>query len=157
MANELWPAGQEELCNTDDAPQPTAALIRPEDLCSPENLWAIWRNVRQAYYVSPSWRPDFYVSLAYCGFISVSQAVPARTGSETIPLLIPEIQRTYGVLRFADLHIERNVRKRAAHYELRFDTVFEEVLSALLAYHAENCWLLPEVFFSFLISIVYII
>mmetsp|Transcript_25008 Transcript_25008/g.64541 ORF Transcript_25008/g.64541 Transcript_25008/m.64541 type:complete len:353 (+) Transcript_25008:75-1133(+) len=125
----------------DDAPQPTAVLIRPEDLRT--SLGAIWRNLRQAYYVTPCWHAEFYVGLAYSGFISVSQAVPARSGGESIPLLIPEIQRSYGVLHYANLHIERNVAKRAAHYELRFDTAFDDVLAALCEYH-ENCWLLPE-------------
>ncbi|KAG8463975.1 hypothetical protein KFE25_000143 [Diacronema lutheri] len=126
----------------DEEPQPTAVLIRPEDL-SARSLLGIWRNMHQAYYVTPCWRPDFYTALAYCGFISVSQAVPTRSGGEPIPLLIPEIQRSYGILRFDDLHIERNVRKRAGRYVLRFDTMFDNVLAALCAYH-DNCWLLPE-------------
>lgn len=133
--------GDESDFIADDAPQPTAVLIRPEDLRT--SLATIWRNLRQAYYVTPCWHAEFYVGLAYSGFISVSQAVPARCGGESIPLLIPEIQRSYGVLHYRNLHIERNVAKRAARYELRFDTSFDAVLSALCEYH-DNCWLLPE-------------
>jgi Leu/Phe-tRNA-protein transferase len=132
-------AGDDELL--ENAPHPTATLIRPEDLRT--SLGLIWRNIRQAYYVTPSWQPEFYVALAYCGFISVSQSMPTHEGDDAIPLLIPEIQRSYGVLQFANLHIERNVRKRAGQYVLRFDTAFDAVLAELCAYH-EDCWLLPE-------------
>jgi hypothetical protein len=97
------------------------------------NIVPIWKDIRHNYYISLDWRPAFYISLAYHGFISVAQE----------GYLIPEIQKTYCMLDFDQLHIGKNERKRAAKYRITIDSHLEEVLDGITAKHS-NCWVVAN-------------
>lgn len=141
-AGEGEDRGEEE--EEEDDHQPMAKLIRHSDLLDSAKLSQIWADLYQSYYVSTSWLPEFYSLLAYNGFISVSKAVPSPHDGQSVPLLIPEMQRAYGVLEpLGNLHVARKVFQRSGKYVLRFDTAFDETLQRLVSYH-DDCWLLPE-------------
>ncbi|MCA9505006.1 MAG: GNAT family N-acetyltransferase [Spirochaetaceae bacterium] len=103
----------------------------------------VYADLGQVYYWSQHWDPDFYVALAYAGFISISYEHP-----EIGAVLIPEMQREYAVLDWPDLHRSRQLRRllrsgrlEREAIELRVTPDVDEVVERLLAYHAPETWL----------------
>jgi leucyl/phenylalanyl-tRNA---protein transferase len=50
-----------------------------------------------------------------------------------------------GVLRLGDLRVPRSLRKSMAHFEVRVDTAFDEVVAACADPGREGRWITPEV------------
>ena len=50
-----------------------------------------------------------------------------------------------GVLRLQDLRVPRSLRKSMAHFEVRIDTAFDEVVAACADPGREGRWITPEV------------
>lgn len=65
----------------------------------------IYPDTKHNYYWSDDLSCEFYINLAYSGFISVGIE---EGGKE---FLLPEIQFEYAVLDFKDLHISKKVQK----------------------------------------------
>ena len=104
---------------------------------------AIYPRIEQTHYWSDSWNPEFYVSIARAGFICVSIIHP-----ELGAVLIPELQQSYTVLDWENLHCSRNLRRLMASgqlekygVELRVANPAERVLEHLLDYHGERNWI----------------
>jgi Leu/Phe-tRNA-protein transferase len=95
------------------------------------------------FYWSDHWDPDFYVALARAGFICISAEHPqVRT------ILIAELQQSYAVLDWENLHCSRNLRKLMASgrleedgVELRVVDASDRLLDQLARYHGEDSWL----------------
>jgi len=87
---------------SDDSGSEEHAPIRLLDEATFEAAFEmIMEDTFHHYYVSRSWHPLWYRRLAYEGFISVSHG----------DLLLPEIQRSYCVLDFSNLHIGKRTRR----------------------------------------------
>lgn len=109
--------------------------ITLEDVTNPDILQKyIYPNFDITYYWSDDFSPEFYISLARAGFICVSHEHEVRL------LLLPEMQESYAVLDFKDLHISKKVaslNNRLGH-RLEFNTLFDDVLTSIQTAY-ENC------------------
>jgi Leu/Phe-tRNA-protein transferase len=96
----------------------------------------IYSNKDSNYYVSEDFSKDFYIHLAYYGFICTS------TTLENKFYLLAEIQFEYAILDFQDLHISKKVKKllKEDNFKFTINTKFEEVITQLEYYHKTN-WL----------------
>ncbi|WP_373072690.1 hypothetical protein [Sulfurimonas sp.] len=88
------------------------------------------------YYWSDDWSEEFYIKLAYSGFISTSLEVNNDL------VLLPELQFDYAVLDFEDLHISKKLQKllNSDRYIFSQNTNFDEVLDQIDKLHEHN-WL----------------
>lgn len=100
----------------------------------------IHNNLKQNYYWTKNWTCEFYISLAYHGFISVSHE----------QLLIPEIQKTYSLISdWKELHVSSNIKRRAKFFTIEVDSYqlffilkvnqnLEEIFLGLDRHHKDN-------------------
>jgi len=98
----------------------------------------IYPNMYKNYYWSDDFSPQYYIAQAKAGFIAVTDQYKDQE------LLLPEIQFTYAVLDFEDLHISKKVKRLLAKKELQLEITheLEEVAAHINASH-KNCWLSP--------------
>lgn len=103
----------------------------------------IYPRTEKTIYWSDSWDPKFYVSLARAGFICISVRHP-----DFGPVLIAELQESYAVLDWKNLHYSRNLRRLMASgrleeegVELRVVDASDHVLERLADYHGEDSWI----------------
>jgi len=103
----------------------------------------IYPDTEHTLYWSERWDPDFYVALARAGFICISAHHP-RYG----PVLVPELQESYAVLDWEDLHCSRKLAKLLRSGRLEDEGVelvvadsCDRVIEGLLAHHGADCWL----------------
>jgi len=75
----------------------------------------IYKNRTSNYYWSNDFSAEYYISTAKAGFISVTEKV------EGIELLIPEIQFSYAILDFKNLHISKKVNKLLKKENLKIE------------------------------------
>lgn len=112
--------------------------ITPENLDDRDLLFnLIYPSKEFSYYISEDFSPEFYIKLAYAGFISVSNRIEQRD------YLFPEIQFEYAVLHFKNLHISQKVKKllsKPEAYIFKIDENFDLVLNKIIAAHKEP-WL----------------
>ncbi|MCP4007273.1 MAG: GNAT family N-acetyltransferase [bacterium] len=118
----------------------TPEMLRPEVLHS-----LIYPDLDQVLFWDDTWDPEFYVALAHAGFICIAHEDP-----EIGPLLIPELQDSYAVLDWQNLHRSRNLRRLLRSQrlteegvELRVVASAERVLENLAAYH-DRTWILQR-------------
>jgi len=76
-----------------------------QDLRNPLLLQARYADMGEDYYWSEDFSAEFYLAQAQAGFIAVTERHKGRE------LLLPELQRSYAVLDFDDLHVSRHVRR----------------------------------------------
>ncbi|AKF25987.1 hypothetical protein YH65_06635 [Sulfurovum lithotrophicum] len=113
----------------------------PYDLLSDRALLTekIYSDMRKNYYWSEDFTPEYYIAQAKAGFIAVTDSF------EENDLLLPEIQFSYALLDFRDLHINRKVqkllRKKPLHIEI--DTALDAVVQGIELTHRNN-WLTPR-------------
>jgi len=99
----------------------------------------VYPDMRKNYYWSSDFSPEYYIAQAKAGFIAVTDRF------DDTELLLPEIQFSYALLHFKDLHISRKVKKILSkkkpklHISNNIDTIIEKIQ----AYH-KNCWLTPR-------------
>lgn len=88
------------------------------------------------YYWSDDWSEEFYIKLAYSGFIATSLEVKDDL------VLLPELQFDYALLDFKDLHVPKKVQKllNSNRYIFSQNTHFDEVLDHIDKLHKHN-WL----------------
>ena len=88
------------------------------------------------YYWSDDWSEEFYVNLAKAGFISTTY------DTKDALVLLPELQYSYALLDFKDLHISKKVKKllKKQDYTFSINTKFDEVLDSISKTHKYN-WL----------------
>ena len=96
-------------------------------------------NMQNSYYWSENWSEEFYVALAKKGFISTTYDTPEGL------ILLPELQYSYAVLDFENLHISQKVMKllQKDEYIFSIDTKFDEVIEGFEKHHKYN-WLKGE-------------
>lgn len=99
----------------------------------------VYPNIDIDYYWSDDFSPQMYIALSQAGFISIT-----HEHNDQI-LLLPEMQRSYAVLDFKDLHISKKVSNLLANkqYKLTFNTHFNDVLTSIQSAY-KNCWIEGE-------------
>jgi len=114
--------------------------LRYSDLADPIFLRTyIYPDMRRNYYWSDDFSPEYYIAQAQAGFIAVTDRFEGKE------LLLPEIQFSYAVLHFEDLHISTKVRKLLRNKKPKL-LIGEDILPVahkIQAYH-KNCWLSPR-------------
>lgn len=91
------------------------------------------------YYWSEDWSEEFYLELAKMGFINTTY--DTKEGL----VLLPELQFSYGILDFKNLHISQKVKKLITKRDatLSFNTRFDEVIEGFSTQHQYN-WFKDE-------------
>ncbi len=110
------------------------------DVTSPDILInIIYPNMYKNYYWSDDFSAKYYIAQAKAGFIAVTDYY------EDEELLLPEIQFSYALLDFKDLHISRKVNKLLNDKDLKLQIShdLDEVVERINASH-KNCWLTPR-------------
>jgi len=117
--------------------------VRPEMLDEEVLREDIYPRTDRTFYWSDQWDPEFYVALARAGFICISVQHP-----EFGTVLIAELQQSYAVLDWENLHCSRNLRKLTASglleeegVELRVANASDRLLDRLADYHGEDSWI----------------
>jgi len=99
----------------------------------------IYPDMRRNYYWSDDFSPDFYIAQAKAGFIAVTDIYEGKE------LLLPEIQFSYALLDFANLHISRKVKSllKKASPKLILTSNIAPIAQKIRHYHP-HCWLTPR-------------
>ena len=95
---------------------------------------SIYMNKKTNYYISEDFSENFYIYLAYYGFICTSTSLQNKF------YLLAEMQFEYAILDFKDLHISKKIAQLIKKDEFTFsiNTKFEEVINKLEEYHKTN-------------------
>ena len=96
----------------------------------------IYPNMYKNYYWSDDFSAAYYIAQAKAGFIAVTDHY------EEEQLLLPEIQFSYALLDFEDLHISRKVNTllNKKSLQLEISQNINEVAEQINTSH-KNCWL----------------
>ncbi len=96
----------------------------------------IYPNMQRNYYWSDDFSPHYYIAQAQAGFIAITDTFDDQE------LLLPEIQFSYALLDFNDLHISRHVKRllRKREVQLHISSDIVPVAKAIQRYH-KRCWL----------------
>ena len=96
----------------------------------------IYPNIYKNYYWSDDFSADYYIAQAKAGFIAVTDTYE---GEE---LLLPEIQFSYALLDFDNLHISKKVlkRMRKENLHIEIDNNIEEIAEYIRVSY-KNSWL----------------
>ena len=112
------------------------------DVVSPERLKEVYENENEFYWTS-DWSPELYVELARAGFMSVAFELGG-----TLELLVPQLQQSYAVLDWENLHASKSMLRwmrspacKDQNYRLAVGHDLESVYLALDAYHGQENWM----------------
>ena len=99
----------------------------------------IYANTNKNYYWTDDMSAEFYIAQAKAGFIAVTMEHEDRV------ILAPEIQKSYAVLHFKDLHISREVKKliKEKNLNIEIGEAFDEVQENIKNFHTLT-WLNKE-------------
>lgn len=112
--------------------------IKDTDISNGEILASIYSDRYTHYYWSENFSPDFYMKLAQFGFISTA------IQTDGVEILLPEMQKSYAVLHFKNLHISRTVKRLLKKsVELKIEKNLELFTKEIHLYHKDECWLTP--------------
>ena len=114
--------------------------ITYHDVTDPDILMSkIYPDMQRNYYWSEDFSAEFYIAQAKAGFIAVTDTYEGRE------LLLPEIQFSYALLHFENLHISTKVRKllKKKDLQLKISTDIAPVVRKIRSYH-KQCWLTPR-------------
>lgn len=101
----------------------------------------IYPDMYKNYYWSDDFSAEYYIAQAKAGFIAVTDFFEEKE------LLLPEIQFSYALLDFKDLHISKKVQKlfRQRPLKLHISQNPDAVVQAIAKIHKNN-WLSPRYF-----------
>ncbi|NPA50165.1 MAG: hypothetical protein GXO02_00870 [Epsilonproteobacteria bacterium] len=105
-------------------------------LKDPIALLEIYHDLEHDYYWSDDFSAEFYIAQAKAGFIAATETFGKNE------ILLPELQRSYAILDFDNLHIERNVKRLIKSRDLKIE-ISVDLKDAFLGinnYH-KNSWL----------------
>jgi len=99
----------------------------------------IYPDMFKNYYWSDDFSAEYYIAKAKAGFIAVTDYYEAEE------LLLPEIQFSYALLDFDDLHISTKVKKllQKRNLQLEVSQNLDEVAEGINSLHQNN-WLTPR-------------
>ncbi|MEO0793626.1 MAG: hypothetical protein AAFX93_00605 [Verrucomicrobiota bacterium] len=106
----------------------------------------VYPNDELNCFWTDDWTPETYECLAQAGFITISYP----SGPDG-PILISQLHETYSVLDWANLSIERGLRKLIKSGQLEEDCLQlvihsdpSPICNAIQRYHQDDCWLTDE-------------
>ncbi|MBU1668433.1 GNAT family N-acetyltransferase [bacterium] len=101
------------------------------DLHDDDVLERVYSDMEKHYYWSNDFSAEYYVAQAKAGCIAVTME------NDEDLLMVPEIQKSYAILDFKDLHISRKVKKllRRKSLELEIAENLDEVFLEIKNYH----------------------
>jgi Leu/Phe-tRNA-protein transferase len=111
-----------------------------ENVTDPDYLnRVVYPNMQKNYYWSSDFSPEYYIAQAKAGFIAVTDTFEGKE------LLLPEIQFSYALLHFNNLHISTKVRKlmKKKALSLTISSDITAVAHKIQHYH-KRCWLTPR-------------
>jgi len=111
-----------------------------DDLTDQQTLHEfIYPDMFKNYYWSDDFSAEYYIAKAKAGFIAVTDYY------EEEELLLPEIQFSYALLDFDDLHISTKVKKllQTKNLQLEVSQDLDEVAEGIEKLHRHN-WLTPK-------------
>jgi len=110
-----------------------------ESLHNPLLRQQLYMDLTTDYYWSDDFSPQFYLAQAQAGMIAITEQ---HQGEE---ILLPELQRSYALLDFADLHISRHTRRilRRDSPRLRVGMILGPTAERIRTYH-RHAWLTPR-------------
>lgn len=120
--------------------QNTVYYLSSDDLNNTEILHNhIYNNLDSNYYASRDFSEEFYVKLAFYGFISTSHIFDDEL------YLLPEMQFEYAILDFENLHISKKVNKliKEDNYLFKISKNYINIIDKLSTFHQTN-WLKGE-------------
>ena len=96
----------------------------------------IYPNMYKNYYWSDDFSPAYYIAQAKAGFIAVTDLYEEKE------FLLPEIQFSYALLDFQDLHISHKVKKLLKQRNLHIEVgeEIDEIAAKINAAHSHS-WL----------------
>jgi len=99
----------------------------------------VYPDMYKNYYWSKEFSADYYIAQAKAGFIAVTDYF------EEEELLLPEIQFSYTLLDFQDLHISKKVQRliKRKKLDLQIGEALDEIVDAIEMTHRNN-WLTPK-------------
>jgi Leu/Phe-tRNA-protein transferase len=99
----------------------------------------VYPDSSREYYWSTDFSAAFYIAQAKAGFMAICETI------EDEELLLPEMQRSYALLDFRDLHVSKKVSRLLEKHQptLHISTCLDEVACAI-AQHHKNSWLTPR-------------
>jgi Leu/Phe-tRNA-protein transferase len=99
----------------------------------------IYPNMLKNYYWSNDFSGEYYIAQAQMGFIAVTETI------KDIELLIPEIQLSYAILDFDNLHINRKVKRllKKENLNLIIDENLDSIAQQIDKTH-KNSWVTPK-------------
>jgi Leu/Phe-tRNA-protein transferase len=110
-----------------------------EEILNPQSLETLYADLQNDYYWSEDFSAEFYIAQAKAGFIAVTEM---HKGNE---LLLPELQRSYAVLDFADVHIGRHVRRILRYDDLSLHVGFSlHAACERIRAHHKYTWITPR-------------
>ncbi|CAA6824771.1 MAG: Leucyl/phenylalanyl-tRNA--protein transferase (EC [uncultured Sulfurovum sp.] len=86
-----------------------------QDFFNKKTMQIIYADKEKHYYWTDDFSAEYYIAQAKAGFIAVTMEY------ENQIILAPEIQKSYAVLHFKDLHISRKVKKLIKQKNLKLD------------------------------------
>jgi Leu/Phe-tRNA-protein transferase len=103
-----------------------------ENFFNEEVMSYIYANKNKNYYWTDDLSAEFYIAQAKAGFIAVTMEHEERV------ILAPEIQKSYAVLDFKDLHISRKVKKliKAKNLSIEIGEAFDEIQENIQNFHS---------------------
>jgi Leu/Phe-tRNA-protein transferase len=113
-----------------------------EDVTNPHILLdLIYPNMYKNYYWSDDFSAKYYIAQAKAGFLAVTDTY------EDKEFLLPEIQFSYALLDFKDLHISKKVNKLLKRKDLKLEISqnLDQTAEMINAAH-KNCWLTARYF-----------
>ncbi|MFW5990324.1 MAG: hypothetical protein ACOCP1_02860 [Campylobacterales bacterium] len=101
-----------------------------------ELMDSIYKSPELDYFYSDDFSPAFYVELAKAGFITVGAIIQGQE------FLLPEIQKSYALLDFNNLHTSKKVKKLITknRFYLKKSDDISRLISHIKSYHIE-CWI----------------
>ncbi len=109
------------------------------DVLNPYKLNRIYKDFSQDYYWSEDFSPEFYAAQAKAGFMAVTEMHKKHE------ILLPELQKSYAVLKFENLHISKKVKKLISkdQHTLHVGLILDNAYDGIRAHH-KHSWLTPR-------------
>ena len=103
----------------------------------------IYPDMEQEYYWSDCWSLEFFRDLARVGFIPI-----AITNKENGHFLLPEMQKSYTLLDWRNIHVSAQVKKLIRRGDLMEDETYliidkntDAVIQGIQESYGSRCWL----------------
>jgi Leu/Phe-tRNA-protein transferase len=126
--DKMFYTGKPFVCTVDYAIE----YLSFEDLHDEELMSYVYADKKKNYYWTDDFSAEYYIAQAKAGFIAVTMEQEERV------ILAPEIQKSYAILHFKDLHISRKVKKllKEKNLKLEIGTEFAEVYHKIKEFHS---------------------